>query len=240
MKTIILVAAHNYQDPSIANVFTQSLKNTGYTGQIGLFTDHLRLDYPDTVYADWSSDTTYFRSSKRLFHYLNFLKQSPIQYDQVITSGIRDVLFQRNPQTMPFKRVNLYREPETKMLGECPYNSKWLINSGYITPELAKKPIICAEIITGSHDGMIQLLTDMCEEAERNPRKHDLEDQAILNYMYWNHKLDYAECWENDYSPVYTVGYEPYIRVAFGGGIINRHGDIPHIVHQYDRFLNVS
>lgn len=240
MKSIILVTAHGYPDASVARTFLGTLKASGYTGTIGLITDTLELDYPDVIQIPWDTDNTYFRSSKRLFQYLEFLKRSPVQYDQVITSGIRDVLFQGNPQEMVFSPVSLYREPEGPTLGTCPYNSKWLTNSGYMSDNIRNRGIICAELMIGTHQGMVQLLTAMVDEAERNPRKHDLEDQAILNYMYWNNKLPFATLYQNERSPVYTVGYEPFLRVAPGGKIINHSMQVPTIVHQYDRFITYA
>lgn len=239
MKSIILVTAHGYTDSNIANVFVNSLKASGYTGTIGLITENLKINYPNVIYIPWENDDTYFRSSKRLFHYLKFLNGSDVIYNQVITAGIRDVLFQSNPQEMPYDDVNIYREPDGPTIGTCPYNSRWVTNSGYSSLHLMSKPIICAEIMVGNHAGMVRLLKQMCDTAERNPRKYDLEDQAILNYLYWNQKLPYVKCWENEYSPVYTVGYEPFIRFR-NGQIVNRALDVPAIVHQYDRHVSLG
>lgn len=235
MQSAILVTAHGYPDNSVANVFLGSLKQSGYDGDLVLFSNDMTLDYPNLIQRPWNEDKTYFRSSRRLFSYYEFLKQSPIKYDQVITSGIRDVYFQKNPQTMPFKYASIYREPDGPTLGSCPYNSLWLKNSGYMGG-LENKGIICAEIMVGTHEGLQHLLGRMLHEARINPRKYDLEDQAILNYMYWNNKLPFTTLYHNEKSPVYTVGYEPFIRFS-KGQIVNASMEPIHICHQYDRHI---
>ena len=238
MKTIILVTAHGYKDPNVANVFLSSLKNVGYEGYIGLISNDLKLDYDKIIKIPWNEDETYFRSSRRLFSYLDFLKSTPYKFDKIITSGIRDVLFQKNPEYMPISNISIYSEHEGPTLGSCPYNSQWLKNSNYLDENIKSKSIICAEIMSGTRDGIIYLLEEMCLEAKKNERKFDLEDQAILNYLYWNNKLRHVKLYHNEYSPVYTVGYCPYIRMA-KGNILNRHLDIPYIIHQYDRHINL-
>lgn len=238
MNTIILVAAHGYPDNRVADVFLQSLKNTGYRGYIGLISNDMELDYDKVIKIPWDEDTTYFRSSRRLFCYRDFLSKSPIKFDKVITSGIRDVLFYRNPEYMPVTQTDLYREPDGPTLGSCPYNSRWLRNSGYLDG-IENKGIICAEILTGTHQGLLDTLNIMCDAAERNPRKYDLEDQAILNYLYWNNKLPNATLHHNEHSPVYTVGYAPFIRMK-QGVIVNENLDMPYMVHQYDRHIQFS
>lgn len=235
MNTLIMAVSHDLNQDQVSR-FLNTLTWTGYSGDLCIISNDLNVD--GAIKHPWNEDSTYFRSSRRLFSYYDFLQSTEKNYDTVITAGIRDVLFQKNPEFMPHEEVCIYRENENPPIGSCPYNSRWIRNSygEDMLDRLSRKFIICAEIMVGTKRGMMKLLKDMIDEAESNPRKYDLEDQGILNKMFHTGQLPYVTCMHNEYSPVYTVGYVPYVRVR-KHQILNESLEVPYIVHQYDRHL---
>lgn len=242
MKTLILVTSHGLK-PEQTNIFFQSLLNVDYTGYVGLISSDLRIEanLPFTVIHYPWRPTEYFRSSSRLFLYNEFLKKYDLSWDTIILTGIRDVLFQLNPSTVPHNNLDLFFEDESSIIGECPYNRRWILNSyGWERLQLLKqKRVICAEIVVGGNEGMHQFLRSMIDEAEKHSQKGDLEDQAMLNFLHHTGALKIPHTvWQNENSYVYTVGRANPILLS-NHKILNRNLVVPHIIHQYDRHVTL-
>jgi hypothetical protein len=241
-ETLILVTSHGLQAQQTMQ-FWQSLANTGFTGTVGLLSNDLTVNpgIPYTVVQLPWRETEYFRSSSRLFLYKEVLENVLTDYfDTVIITGIRDVIFQKDPSQIEHQQLDIYCEDESSVIGPCPYNSRWIKYAyGEATlEELFHKNVLCAEIVVGSLAGMHTFLSHFTSHAEGHENKAELEDQAMLNYLWYKNQMPYATCRHNEVSDVYTVGRVNPIFVD-KHVIYNRTGGVPTIVHQYDRHIQV-
>jgi len=161
----------------------------------------------------------------------------------IFLADTRDVIFQKNPNSnQPSHGLHVYQEDESMSLGSCPYNSKW-IKIGYgekMLKELAKYPILCVGTISGDYDSIVNYLKRQREEVLRlQPKTIEPQDQATHNYLI--RKELSAIIWNNEEGDVYTVGYIPRGSVKIKDEkIINKAGEAPTIIHQWDRHKNLS
>jgi hypothetical protein len=128
-------------------------------------------------------------------------------------------------------------EDDSKTIGDCPYNSKWMrdIYPEYLE-EFQGKNLICPEIIVGSYSEFKKLLIAMITESNTLLDKSYLVDMAILMKLFYTDKLPNCTAIPNEDSYVYTVGYVDPILVS-RHNVVNRRHEIPAIVHQYDRHI---
>ena len=226
--------------------FLQSLIASNYGGTFVLFSDDLSFpqdaiaNFPFSFIQEAYTNHGYpdlHGGVNRLFLYRDFLEKHD-EFDKVITSGIRDVIFQENPDNIiPTGDINIYMEDEGTTIGGCQYNRKWIRD---IYPEclndLLNKHMICPEIICGSRDAFLKLTHAMIEEAKKKKECAYLVDMAILIKMYYGSELPYCTAIPNECSPVYTVGRVSKLHVK-EHKIYNHSGYMPVMVHQYDRHI---
>ena len=233
---IILTTALFYKAAQV-KPFLNSLRASGYSGRIAVLTNKCQArEYLRANGAEILEDIEngYPINSRRFLVYREFLR--PIE-EPIIICDIRDIIFQKNPeQFMPTEGVNVFREFEGKTIGECPYNSKWMIDI-FGTIKWGHKEIICAGATSGR-------LTDYCDAVwkmlDNLPPIVGL-DQAVHNHLIYSEKVK-ADMFANEAGEVYTVGYMPResIPIAEDGFIHNKAGEVPCIIHQYDRHNNLK
>lgn len=165
--------------------------------------------------------------------------------DVVMCLDARDVIFQRDPATSISCDEYVYccEEDRSQTLGSCPYNSEWL-RVGYgenVARFLGDEAILCVGSFFGPIEQMSAALGRLSAEIRRiQPRTNQYQDQAAWNW------LAYAKAFprimvNNESSPVYTVGYIQRETVKVVDGTIrNLAGDIPVVVHQWDRHRNLT
>jgi len=226
---IILTCATNYD---IYNVrpFMQSLEASGFKGQVycicnGSPAEQFLRDRG--VYIIQDVDNGYDINSRRFFLWKEILRGV---LDQALITDIRDVIFQADPRTLPSEGVNVFTEDAAIRIGNCPYNSKWMMTT-VGDNRYNEKPIICAGVTVGR---LAEYCTTMWEAIRDLPRIRGL-DQSVHNHLVYSGRIP-ATIHANPY-PVYTVGYvRPHNNLAvFDGNIMAPDGSKPIVVHQYDR-----
>jgi hypothetical protein len=65
-------------------------------------------------------------------------------------------------------------------------------------------------------------------------------DQAVHNFLVHDRMLSELNVYDNDGGPVLTVGIEDNVLVDANGFIVNKRGDVPNVVHQYDRHWQLA
>jgi hypothetical protein len=221
-NTYILTVAVGYSDEVKAE-FRRGLFATGYTGQLGIlswtrgggqfFTERLNA-YHETIAKIVAGET---------------------QYDTIITTDLRDVLFQGNPENIQHSELDVYMEDTRMRISDCPYNSQW-IRSGWGEAGLAKvghNTISCAGVIIGTPAGMLSYYKQMTDLT--NAGYAHVCDQGIHNWLLHTGQLK-ARMVANEYGEVYTLQYVDGITVR-NHRIYNKSGRCPIICHQYDRHL---
>jgi len=218
--------------------FLKSLRLTGYEGRILLFANG-----DAAIEAKkWNVDLrpcpkpVYRICSDRFIRIAEALKDIPCE--GILLSDTRDVVFQKNPATfLPSSGLNVYEEDHNMRIGTCNYNSKWIL-TGYgreVLKKLENAFISCAGVSCGDEKSMKIYLDRLCEEIRRIQPKSNLSlDQAAHNFLI-RVELE-SKIWNNDNGEVYTVGYVKRNTVKIKGNkIINDNGEVPAVVHQWDR-----
>ena len=237
MSTTVLATSHGLRVEETTQFF-ESLNATGFNGEMGLISRDINFHGKPNL-LEWYPSPTYFRSSHRLFLYLEYMHKAP-KTDKIILTGVRDVIFQANPEEIECEGLHIFQEEETTKIKDCAFNSRWITETyGEAGLErIGEHPIICAEIVIGTWDAMIEFLHIMTKHAREQEPKNILEDQAILNWLYWTGKLPTVTKYHNEEYPVYTMGNLKRVLLR-QHRIFNSKGEIPIILHQYDRHLMV-
>ncbi len=138
---------------------------------------YLEEDYRSTV-ANWIHPL-----AGRWITYHTFLKVNS-SYRMVMTSDVRDVVFQASPfDDLDSSKLHVFEEAGIYFGPPTPENvdSEW-VNAVYgktILEKLLGKPILCAGTVLGGNPLMMQLIELMVVEAQRHRRKP--LDQAMFN-----------------------------------------------------------
>lgn len=243
MIETVLCAAVGY-DRGQVRPFFRSLRDSGFEGHV--------LAYADgggaLEAADCGADVLPCPPVVGVPHAARFrwmLDAMPLTgAGGVLLADVRDVVFQRSPAELPDERLHVYEEDRCQTLGSCPYNSEWL-RLGYHDAGLAKlagRPILCVGTTCGSRAAVASYLERLCTELARiQPRTSKPQDQAAHNWLAYGALAPTTSVWQNEQGHVYTVGYIPRETVrVLGGAIVNASGEVPHVVHQWDRHQNLT
>ena len=241
MIDLVIGAAHGYSAKQV-RPFLKSLRMTGYVGKIILYADGGGANEASRWDVEIQACPT-FRGKPHAARFLwiqKSIEDNPCE--GVLLADTRDVIFQSNPSLLPAIGLHTFEEDRSMTLGSCPYNSKWL-RIGYgekILEELSHLPISCVGATCGDWENVSHYLTLLREEINRiQPKTNEPQDQAAHNFLIY--KKIPSTIWNNEVGDIYTVGYIPKHTVVLENGkILNRAGDIPIIVHQWDRHKNLS
>lgn len=229
--------------------FLKSLLTTGYEGMVIMFADGEAAEALKSEHGTLNMDVRPVPAVNTLPHAERFyhLKDViPKDAHGVLLLDTRDVIFQENPCYLPSDILNVFEEDDSMTIGKCPYNSLW-IKTGYgeiSLKELSSKPILCVGSFCGDARLVKRYLDMLVSELKRiQPRTNDPQDQAAHNWLC--NALEQTPTppfrWKNEHSPIYTVGYIPRETVQIQGGyIMNKMGNIPAVVHQWDRHHNLT
>ena len=229
---------------SFVRPFLKTLRETGYTGHILLFADSGGAKEA----TRWDAEVLPCPSSQLPLCSARFLTFRDAlrgrSYDGVLLTDTRDVIFQRNAADyLPDVGVNAFEEDDKMTIGSCPYNAKW-IREGYgenALDSLRGVSIVCAGTVCGDFDSMMVYIGKMCKEIEHIQSSTSTPlDQAAHNVLVHG-SADIVQ-WENERSEVFNVGYiMPRETVCIvEDNIINKVGNIPAVIHQWDRHQNLT
>ncbi|MDR3456737.1 MAG: hypothetical protein P4N60_04785 [Verrucomicrobiae bacterium] len=172
-------------------------------------------------------------------YYLAYLAECGADYDHVMLTDIRDVLFQMNPFSFALPDgLAVFSEDPSLTIGNSSHASVW-IRHGYgqaVLDKLRDKPIFCAGTIFGTPAA----IRDYCARALRlfQARKTRWTiDQATFNYILHLQPPPNVHRFDNDAGPVLTLGGVDPARLRFNaaGRLVNPAGSVYNTLHQYDR-----
>jgi len=226
--------------------FLKTLRETGYQGRIllvadgGAATEAVKWDVDVRPCPKPSGGMT--PHSVRFVELARMVKD--LEWEGLFTVDTRDVIFQKDiTNILPGQGLNIYEEDAGMTLGSCPYNSLW-IELGYgaaVLEEMKDVPISCVGTVCGGRDAMLQYLDLLSIEVLRlQPKTRKPQDQSSHNYLtrYTLKPIIYP----NEVGEIYTVGYiRPRNTVPIvDGKIVNRAGEVPAVIHQWDRHINLK
>lgn len=176
----------------------------------------------------------YFFMVRHLLHYC-FLQEYGSQYDVVFMTDIRDVIFQSDPFDFPIEGLCCFLEKAGVTLGDPTANRNWILAIfGEATLErIADKPVTCAGTVYGTVPTALAYLDAMVSTIVK--QGGSIADQGIHNYVIHTGLVPHVTFYDNDSGPVLTLVLEDTIRFDPNGRVINKEGQIPPVVHQYDR-----
>jgi hypothetical protein len=171
--------------------------------------------------------------------YLRALDTVASDATEVLITDLRDVLFQADPFAEPLRGLEVFLEDASQRIGTCPFNSEWMRQTygKDAVQSLSDKVVSCAGTTIGDRQSMIKYLTAMSTEVERKSRRQlrHVEDQGPHNWLIYTGRLGDIAIRENEHARVLTMGAMPSFERDGAGNLVNAAGDVPAIVHQYDR-----
>ena len=174
--------------------------------------------------------------------YYDYLKENGDKYNLVFTADVRDVVFQRDvfqfyDSSKPFLGIAL----EDGYLTEQ-FNTKWLIN-GFgedVYEAIKNERIICSGTVWGTPDKFGEYSKAVWENSKIDKSGTMTPEQGVTNYLIYYKKM-FNDCliksFNND-GYVMTIGLtdNKKIRLDIKLNVLNFKGEVPAIVHQYDRY----
>lgn len=254
MKNLILGLAINYGITEVKN-FVISLRKFNHVDDVVLFvgrncsTEFKKFLESNNVktctYETFNCSDTRMNNA-RFFRYLEFLNDS--EYNKILITDVRDVVFQGDPfNDLPEDFLYLFKEDPGIKIGDCEYNSFWM-ECAYqknIATLVQDKNILCAGTILGSKNKILDLLIRITDDLllikKSNYQNYQSVniDQAILNKIAYIDNID-ATLKPNG-NIVGTIGISVThsnakdIITINNLNLLSVNGNIPLIVHQYDR-----
>jgi len=242
MIDCVLGAAIGYTAEQI-RPFLKSLRMTGYHGRIVLFVNKGAAKEAEK----WGVEVLACPKVTTLPHAERFLWMWDMIRD-IGSSGIlcvdtRDVVFQKNPNELPAEGFHAFLEDDSMTIGTCPYNSLW-VRLGYGEVGLGRLknfPISCVGSFCGDRTAVALHMHRLTKELRRlQPRTKEPQDQSCHNYILREAEFE-GTIHNNENNDIYTVGYIPRETVVIDGSwIINKAGEVPIVIHQWDRHNNLS
>jgi hypothetical protein len=169
----------------------------------------------------------------------------------VLLSDTKDVVFQSNPfVNLPEEFLYFFTEDTHVSIGQNVFNAEWMMRDygESVFDQIKDLPIICAGTILGSRNHVLHYLTCLLNEMIRMGNNRSPEtmvvDQTITTYL--------AHLCPQEYLPrtikfngdiIGTVGVSiseaehgrPRDEIVFDMGKIYVNGQMPAVIHQYDR-----
>lgn len=248
-----LAAGYHYGD---VRPFIASLKETGFRGTCVLFVSPTTRDVKrivshgvDVVSFERSGDVAHLPyNGLRYLLYEKYLRSASRQYDKVLITDVRDVIFQKDPFAFPWAEgVNVTLEDASMRIGTCPYMTRWTSNHlGHAAwTSIAQERISCSGTTVADYESMLAYLEAMRPLLMSfTPAKQMAGyDQGVHNHLLYSGAFNSVSIHDNS-GPILTLGYtqgEPECVGNTSGTqtnlpvVLNDAQDPAYIVHQYDR-----
>lgn len=262
-RNLILTLSDGYYYYDVSR-FVESLKKVGFTGHLCVFVGPLTKQITIRQLQAEGVETVLYQNTFpfidrphaanfqvlphpihiwnfRHFMYYNYLLEHAGEYDNVLLTDIRDVVFQRDPFSFDTGgMLNVAMEDRRIPLRSTPSNSNWILK-GYgpeVLDEIGDFPVSCAGTTLGPSPVikayLHTLLTEIC--AIRDVLH--CADQAIHNVLLDRGLLEPVRKLQNEDGPILTIGtlaLNTTFKLDAEGYVLNEAGHRTHIIHQYDR-----
>lgn len=175
--------------------------------------------------------------------YAQILQGRP-EIGEVITTDVRDVVFQGDPFADPCDQLEFFIEAEDRYLADHAFNLKHLqalVGEG-LASELGQRPCICVGVVAGPAAVMLRFcraILFLCAIPRSHVGGAFGADQAACNII--AHLNIVGGEIRANFGRVATVGMTAAETLGFENGrIINPDLSISPIVHQYDRIPSLE
>jgi hypothetical protein len=256
----LIIGAYTKYKFDLLKPWINSIKETGFDGDIVLIavdTDaHTveQIQECDVKVVKAKNENNMMIHMLRFLHIYNYLKLNP-DYRYVITTDVRDVIFQKNPSEylqkfFGSKDKGIIAQSEAIKIKDEAWNRDNIIkNFGqYFYSDVCESPVYNVGVLAGTTEYIKDLCWTLFQMSSNRPDW--VADQAaynmILNYMPWSNvavKLELSDSWAINAhvtnKPDQMKEFGPYLleeRPTMKDGVVyNSQGKPFVIVHQYDR-----
>jgi hypothetical protein len=176
----------------------------------------------------------------RYLHALKFLEAHCGEYQNILLTDVRDVIFQDDPfRDSLAGDVVAFLEAPHMVFGDEPMNDGWIRNNygEWMSSRLAGKRISCCGTVMGTEVGMIDYLGAFVAEIERLKSVAHSADTSVHNVLVRESLVNRIAVVENFHSAVGTISSSPLSRAVIGsdGRVLGPVGLPVPVLHQYDR-----
>ena len=257
-KDLILSIMHGYDYPFVQPFF-ESLNRVNYRGDVVVFVSdkvskatRRKLATADAKFIDYHAAFPFIESYRgsfkdispsisinnyRFILFLQYLTWHQDEYDRVMLTDIRDVIFQKAPFAAESGQgISFFLEDPSQTFRHK-FNYEWLAAATDVqtADALADRPVSCAGITIGSIKQVIAYLAYIKSKLVHREKLEWGLDQGIHNSYLYVAKPDGLRVFSSDEPYVINLGaYQPY-RTNQGGEVVNSKDEPYAIVHQYDR-----
>jgi hypothetical protein len=167
----------------------------------------------------------------------SLLREEAISDGPCLVVDVRDIVFQGDIGLIaPTSGIAAALEP--RFYGSCEFNDPWMLQA-YGAQELEKmngRQISCVGSIFGCDKSTTErAVSKLAEEMARHDDQFFGLDTAAYNYLLKEEQLGPSTGWPTTSSGIMTMGFIKGCKVDGDGIIRDPEGNIPAIVHQYDR-----
>jgi hypothetical protein len=189
---------------------------------------------------------------ERFFHIQRYLRATPTRYRYVLTTDVRDVVFQSNPFDWVSKNIGskqLVASSEAIKYENEPWGNENLLQTfgPYIHDVFKKKLVFNVGVVAGEHEAVQDLCTQVFAHSVNRPIP--IVDQAVYNFMVhqepYRSTTMFAMSEDGWAAQLGTTGdptkleqFTPHLVEAIPilGDVVTTSRGVPYaIVHQYDR-----
>ena len=262
-KDLIIGAFNNYTDYDVLKPWVQSIKDTGFEGDTVLIaigtTPELikRLVEEGVIVITAERNDKMMIHMQRFIHIYNFLKEHEGKYRYVVSTDVRDVIFQFDPTNFLHNNINssytkgIIASSESIKIKDEEWNRENIRkNFGeYFYNEVKENDVCNVGILAGRSSHVKELCFYLYQFSMNRPDW--VADQAAYNMLLgtklWSEKTLTTRL-EDAWAVNAHVTNKPDMLNIFGpyllegrpsmnekGAIVNSDGDPFAIVHQYDR-----
>lgn len=200
MKDLVIGAASNY-DWDQVKVWIKSLKNTGYSGDIAVVGTNMKRATIEKLMSENIILSLYGKQNEdgdivtpqnnaphveRFFYIWNFLNSAKEQYDNVITTDTRDVLFQSDPSQWLRDNVTsslLVASSEGMRYKNEPWSNNNLLETfgPFFHDKLKERFIFNVGVVAGDFEYVKGLMLMIFQMSINRPIP--IVDQAVYNFL---------------------------------------------------------
>jgi predicted SpoU family rRNA methylase len=256
-KDLIIGVFSNYKYDDV-KPWVKSSKDCGFEGDVVLIGINIDDETADAIEKDGVIVVRARKHSpqmihmERFLHIYDFLKHNEDAYRYVISTDVRDVIFQKDPtKWMEYVGIKgIVSSGEAILIKDEEWNRNNIVkNFGeHFYQDIMDYPVQCVGVLAGVQDKMKDLCFYLYQMSLNRPDW--VADQAAYNMIVhtgpWSDLTYFAELddawainghvtnYEKDMAKFepYLLEGRPYIE---DGKIVNEFGEEFYIVHQYDR-----
>lgn len=265
MKNLILTSGSGYKFYHL-QPFLDTLVSTGYQDEVVFFvsdTDDTTLlklkKYPINV-IQFTYDYPYLPNNPnvaehipapldfvphpktiRYILYLAYLKAHENQFENIMVTDVRDVIFQKDPFDFQIgNKIYGYLEDDRQMIKDNYFNANWIKEAfgSKAFGDIGNKPIVCSGITIGNYLLMVDYLEKLTHYIINVVKDKGCKDQGIHNYLIHTNQVKQVELIPDDEGPVSTISsYKDVTDVLLDKTkqVRSKQGQLVNVVHQYDR-----